>query len=156
MIRKTSWTYIKFYYKDRENVASFGYLELSKNSQRTIQKASVKSKIVNWQQTHLSQDLKTVKHKNVRNCPLPPTSTTDRKKKVRRVSEEALTWRGRLHSLTSLSLSCLPVLDPVTCCLQDRPGIGLVTHKPSVLASWSLESKLLNKVLPQPSLLCHH
>ena len=74
-------------------------MKLSKNSQHTIQKASVKSKIANWQQTHLSQDLKTVKHKNVRNCPLSPTSTTDRKKKVRRVSEEALTWR-RLHRVS--------------------------------------------------------
>ena len=31
----------------------FECLELSKNSQHTIKKASVKSKIVNWQQTHL-------------------------------------------------------------------------------------------------------
>ena len=37
-----------------------------------------------------------MKHKSVRNCTLPPTSSTDRKIKVRRVSEEALTWR-RLH-----------------------------------------------------------
>ena len=49
-----------------------------------------------------------------------------------------------------MSWACLPVLDPVTCCLQDRPGIGLVTDKPSVLATWSLEPMLLSKVCLSP------
>ena len=36
-----------------------------------------------------------------------------------------------------MSWSCLPVLDPVTCCLHDRPGIGLVTDKTISLGLWS-------------------
>lgn len=92
-------------------------LELSKNS-TTLKhrKASIKSKIVNWHQTHLITRFKTVKHKSVRNFLYFHQHTTAEKEKKYRESLWKRLWPGEgfteSHLLVLGLLTCAGIPSP--------------------------------------------
>ena len=97
-----------------------------------------------------------MKYKSVRNCPLAPPAPLTEEEKVRRVSEEALTWRE------GFTESHLLVLGLLTCAgsrhlLPTGPSWHRAGYRQTVSSGdLVFGADAAQQGLPQPSLLCHH